>query len=139
MQICELQRDAPANRATHHDGTLQTQRGAKCHHGFHVQRRGQLVFGILPARRRVRLAMPGHVKGQHPVARRHLRVVEDVPVLAIIRAGRMQAYQGYAAARLFERHPAGFACDIEGGVASDDRFEFGVHVAVSRAHASRSL
>jgi hypothetical protein len=62
-----MQRDASADRASDQDRPVEFERGHDVEDHRRVLRRGELIFLVVPARRRRRLAMPGHVEGDDAV------------------------------------------------------------------------
>ena len=61
--VREMQHDAPADRAAHGDRLVEPKRVGDFDDHAHIVARGELVFRVLPAGRRRRLAVPGHVEG----------------------------------------------------------------------------
>ncbi|MNL35096.1 hypothetical protein D3C87_1571070 [compost metagenome] len=135
----KLQHDAPADRATDQRRAVQRQGIAERHHGFHVAFGGQAVFLVLPAGRRVRLAVPGHVESNHAITRGDVRIAHHVAVLAAVGARGMQADQRNALARFLEIDAAGLARDFNRHIAANNGFQRGAHACASRPVASRSL
>ena len=64
----QMQRDAAADRAADQDRPVEPERGRNLQHHGGVLRRGELIFLVMPAGRRRRLAVPGHVEGDDAVA-----------------------------------------------------------------------
>ena len=66
----QMQRDASADRAAHQDRPVEFERGHDFEDHGGVLRRGELVLLVMPARRRRRLAVPGHVEGDDAMVAR---------------------------------------------------------------------
>jgi hypothetical protein len=86
----QMKRDASADRASDQDRAVQFQRGHDVKDHRRVLRRGELVFLVVPARRRRRLAMPGHVEGDDAVIARDALVVHQRAVLTPVGARGVQ-------------------------------------------------
>ena len=137
----QMQRDAAADRASDRDRTVEFERGHDLEDHGGVLRRGQLVFLVVPARRRRRLAVPGHVEGDDAVAAGDAFVVHQRAVLPAVGAGGVQAQQRRARARLLEIDAVRPSEQIEMHVAADDRLECRGHATAppARSFASASL
>src|SRR3984893_5444846 len=124
----QMQRDASTDRASDQDRPGEFERGHDLEDHRRVLRRGKLIFLVVPARRRRRLAVPGHVEGDDAVAARDARIVHQRAVLTAVGAGGVQAEQGRALARLLDIDAMWAPEQFKMHVAADDRLE-------SRAHA----
>ena len=109
MLTGEMQHDAAADRATHGHGLVECERVGDLHDQSHIVARSELVFGVLPAGRRRRLAMPRHVKGDDAVVCGDAFIVHQATILPRVGAGGVQAEQGDALAGLLDVKPLRFA------------------------------
>ncbi len=128
MLDCEIEHDAPADRAAHHDRLVQFHGLAEGADRRRVGLCSQAIFAALPAVRRGRLAVPRHVEGQHAEAPGDLGVGQQVTVLAIVGAGGVKADEGDAFSGLLEIEAMGNAFDLGPQIAADHRIELGRHV-----------
>ena len=145
----QVQHDAPADGAAHHHRLVEAERVDDAHDGVDVGARGELVLGPLPARRRRGLAVPRQVEGDDAEAGQRLGIVHEAAILPAIRAGRVQANQRDAFARLLDVDAVRLAGDVDAQVAADGGLERGVcgahrappavFGATARGSASRSL
>src|SRR5260370_1077356 len=97
-----MQRDASADRASDQDWPVEFERGHDIEDHRRVLRRGELIFLVVPARRRRRLAMPGHVEGDDAVAARDALIVHQRTVLTTVGTGGVQTQQWGALAGLLD-------------------------------------
>src|SRR6478609_1091737 len=142
MVNCQIENDAAADRAAHHHRPVQLQRLAEGADGLRVARGRELILCAIPACRRVRFAVPGHVEGDHPEIPGKLAIRKQMPPLPSIGAGGVQADQRNARAAFLEIDTVHLAVDVDVHVAADDRFYHAVHdttVAKWRGSASTSL
>jgi hypothetical protein len=87
----KLQRDAPADRASDQDRVIEIERGHDLEDHGGILRRGELIFLVVPAGRRRRFAVPGHVESNHAMAVRDPRVVHQRAILPPVAARGVQA------------------------------------------------
>src|SRR5690606_28972381 len=118
---------------------IQVEGTTKGKYRLDVEIRTEFVFLVLPTFGRVRLAVPRHVECQDTETRCDFVVAQHMAILATISAGRMQANQRYAAAGFLKVNPAATARHVKRNVATDNRFEVGLHMEDSRPRASRSF
>jgi hypothetical protein len=105
-----------------------------------ILRRSELVFLVVPADRRRRLAVPWHVEGDDAVARGDTRVVHQCAILAAIGARGVQAQQRRAAARFLDIDAMLAAEQVEMQIATDGGFKMRAHAAApARSFTSASL
>ena len=123
----EIEHDAATDRAAHHHRLVEFHGLAEGPDGGGVGGCRQPVFGRLPTGGRCRLAVPGHVEGQHAVAAGDFRVCQQVAELAVVGAGRVQADEGNALSRFLEIDAMRHAVDIEPHVPADHGIENGRH------------
>ena len=109
----EMQHDAPADRAAHDDRLVEFERVGDFDDHAHIVARGELVFRVLPAGRRRRLAVPGHVEGDDAEVRRDARIVHQAAILPRVGAGGVQAEKRNALAGLLDIEPVRLAEQIE--------------------------
>src|ERR1700761_7744878 len=96
----------------------------------------------MPARGRRGFAVPGHVEGDHAVARGDALVIHQRPVLTAVAARGVQAEQRRALARFLDIKPVRLAEDVEMHVTAGDGLESHAHAAppaTGRSLASASL
>jgi hypothetical protein len=86
----QMQRDAAADRTADQDRPVQFERCRNLQNHRRVLRRGQLVFLVVPAGWRRRLAVPGHVEGNDAMAAGDTRIVHQRTVLAAVGACGVQ-------------------------------------------------
>jgi hypothetical protein len=122
---CEIEHEAPANRATHDHRAIQLKGVADIEHHLRVARGGKLVLLGFEARGRQRLSMPGHVEDDDAVVARDRGVIEHVAELAAVGAGRVQADERDAAAGLLDVEAMRTARERQVRIAADDRLESG--------------
>src|SRR6266436_5652748 len=139
----EIEHDTAADRTPHHHGLVQLQRAAERADRLRVAHGGELIFLAAPVRRRIGLAMPGHVEGDDAEVLRELFIRQQMPPLPPVGAGGVQAHQRDAGAVLLEIDAMHLAIDLDTDVAADHRLDGTVHddtvAASSRGSASRSL
>jgi hypothetical protein len=136
----QMQRDAPADRTADQDRPVEFERGHDVQDHCGVLRRGELVLLIVPAGRRRRFAVPGHIEGDDAMAARDAFVVHQRPVLAPVGARGVEAQQWRALAGLLDIDPVLAAEQIELEVAADDRLECRGHALTPPvAPSERSL
>ena len=109
----QVQHDAPADGAAHRHRLVETERIDDGHDGVDVGARRQLVLGLVPARRRRGLAVPGQVEGDDAKLCQRLGVVEKAAVLPAVGTGRVQAEERDAGAGLLDIEPVRLALDVE--------------------------
>src|SRR3546814_160301 len=117
----QMQDDAPADGAAHHHGTVECQGAGHVADEPDIAVRRQPVLLALPAFGRRRLAVPGHVEGDHAEVPGHVRIIEHAAELAAVGAGRVQAEQRDAAAGFLDIQPVRPPADVTAEVAADDR------------------
>src|SRR5262249_46517544 len=104
---------------------------------------GQLVFLVLIAFRRRRLAVPGHVEHDDAIVIGDAFVVEQAAILPAVRAGGVQAEQRNALSCFLDIKPVRAVEQREIEIAAGDRLEAGTHAAAPvaswRGLASTSL
>ena len=137
----QVQHDAPADGAAHHHRLVEAKRIDDGHDGVDVGARGELVLGLLPARRRRGFAVPGQVEGDDAELGENLGVIEKAAVLPAVGAGRVQADERDAGTGFLDVEPVRLALDVEAQIAADGRLELrsgaGAHRARSSAAAER--
>ena len=121
----QVQHDAPADGAAHRHRLVERERIDHGHDGVDVGARCQLVLGLVPARRRRGLAVPGQVEGDDAELGKRLGVVEEAAVLPAVGARRVQAQQRDAGAGLLDIEPVRLALDVEAQIAADGGLERG--------------
>ena len=124
----EVEHDAPADRAAHDDRPVELHGPAEGADGGRIGLRGQAVLATLPAIGRRRLAVPGHVERQHAEAPGDFRIGQQVAVLAVVGARRMQANKRNAAPRFFEIETMSDAFYVGSQVTAGHGVELGCHV-----------
>ena len=124
-----MQRDAAADRTADHDRPVEFERGRDLQDHGRVLRRGELILLLMPARRRRRLAVPGHVEGNDAMFCGDARVVHQAAILPPVAARGVQAQQRRALARLLDIDAVRPAEQIEMHVAAGDRLEPRAHAA----------
>jgi hypothetical protein len=87
----QVQRDAPADRAAHHDRPVEFQRGHDVEDHGRVLRRGELILLVVPAGRRRRFAVPRHVESDDAMVRGDAGMVHQAAILPAVRSRGMQA------------------------------------------------
>ena len=132
MLAGEMQHNASADRATHRHRLVERERIGDLDDHAHIIARSELVFAVLPAGRRRRLAVPGHVEGDDAVVRGDARIVHQAAILPRVGAGGVQAEQGDALARLLDIEPLRLSEQLAVQITTDDGF-------VTRAHRAASL
>src|SRR5882672_6543752 len=139
----EVEDDAAADRAAHHDRPVEFQRPAEGTDRLRVARRGELIFRTVPVRRRIGFAVPGHVEGDDAEILRERFIGEQMPPLPSVRARGVQAHQRNAGAIFLEVDAVHLAIDIDMDVTADQRLDIAVHDATTtkfcRGSASTSL
>ena len=137
----QMQRDAAADRTADQDRSVEFECGRNLQNHRRVLRRGELVLLLVPARRRRRFAVPGHVEGNDAMLRRDARIVHQAAILPPVASRRMQAQQRRALARFLDIDAVRPAEQIEMHVAAGDRLEPRAHAATpgARSLASASL
>ena len=123
----DVEHDPPADRAAHQHRPVELQHVRDGKDRPCIGLGGEPVLLVLVTGRGERLAVPRHVEGDHPVVRGHRVVEHQVPVLAAVGAGGVQAEERYALPRLLEEQAARPAVELQRGVAAGDRFVFNRH------------
>ena len=119
----EIERDAAADRAAHHHRLVELERIGDFQDHLDVAARGELVFLVLIALRRRRLAVPRHVEHDDAIVVGDALVVEQAAILPAVRAGGVQAEQRNALAGLLDVEPVRAAEQREIEIAADDGLE----------------
>ena len=88
---------------------------------------GEAIFLFLPALGRRRFAVPGHIEGEHAIVSGNLLIQHQVAELPPVGAGRVQAEEGNALARLLEIDPVRTAVERERHVTAHDGLELRGH------------
>src|SRR5262249_56800986 len=110
-----------AHRAADDDGPLQIERGpCRTDEGQIIMRR-QSILSKPPTVGRVRTPVVGHVECDDAKPTRDLWVVQQVAILAAVRAGRVETQQWHAVARFLHVDSVGASLNIEIEVPTDDR------------------
>jgi hypothetical protein len=135
----EMQHDAAADRASHDDRPIETQRFDDGHDQAGVVIGGQAVFLILPAGGRRGFAVPRHVEGDDAKAAGDAGAVHQPAILPPIRAGGVQADERDSLARLFEIEAVMPAGVIEMQIAPGDWLDRGAHRGASRRQANSAF
>src|SRR5712671_5034509 len=131
----QMQRDASADRASDQDRPVEFERGHDIEDHRRVLRRGELIFLVVPARRRRRLAVPGHVEGDDAVAARDALIVHQRAVLTTVGTGGVQTQQWGALAGLLDIDAMLAPEQIKMHVAADDRLDRAVMPPLPRCAA----
>src|SRR5262245_61710365 len=139
----EIEHDPSTDRATHHHRAMELERAAERDDHLGIGGGGEAIFLPLPALGRQRFAVPGHVEGEHAIVPVNVLIQHQVAELPPVGAGRVQAEEGDALARLLEIDPVRTAVELERQVAANDGLELRGHAQRStsarRGSASRSL
>ena len=109
----DLQRDAPAHRATNEHRPIQLESIAKRDDRIDVGFGRQKVFLRLEALGRQRFAVPGQIERDEAMGIGEIRIVEDEPPLPAVRAGSVQAYDGTSSPTLLEIEALRCSTDVE--------------------------
>src|SRR5208282_2339564 len=139
----EMEHQAAADRAAHHDRPLELERAAEGTHDLGIARRGEAVLRALPPVWRMRLAVPRHVEGQHAIVPGDLRVAHEVPPLPPVGTRRMQADERYAGAAFLEIDAVRAPADLHARITAENGLDLGAHLFSPskrwRGSANRSL
>ena len=135
----QMQRDAPSDRAAHHDRLVEFQRGHDVEDHGGVMRRGQLVLLVVPAGRWRRFAMPGHVEGDDAMVFGNAGMIHQGAILPSIRSRGMQAKQRRALSGFLDIDPMRAAEQVEMHVTPDDGLECRAHAVAPEGRSFSRL
>ncbi len=125
----QMQRDASADRASDQDRPVELERRHDLQNHGRVLCRGELIFLVVPARRRRRLAVPRHIEGDDAVAGCNALIIHQGAVLPPIRARGVETQQWRALPRLLNIDAMFQSEQIEMHVAAGDRLKLRDHAS----------